>query len=135
MDTKIDQNGLEKILEYREEGFVFCAPFRHELFGIQKLIPPKTKLMFTLERSPDDFYLMKQCKNDGKESEDTEKYRVILSNVILYAKKVQLSEPIWMELKHRWDKDTLKYFYRDCTIRVRNILIRDAQRSKRGKGT
>lgn len=109
-------------LEYRDEGFVFCAPFRHELFGLQKLIPPKTKVSFSLERSPDEFYLLKGCKNDGTNGDDKEKYRVVLSNVILYVKKVQLSEPIWLELKHRWDKDTLKYFYRDCAVRVRKFL-------------
>lgn len=40
------RKNFKEDLDYREEGWTFLAPFRHELFGIQKLIPPSKPLFY-----------------------------------------------------------------------------------------
>lgn len=108
--------------EYRPGGFTFISPFRHELHGVTKPIPPGISVQFTLDRSSDSFCLMRIAKPvKTQATEDTEAYRVRIESCILYVKVGYMSLPLYRELHSRIQQNPIRYFFRKLHMHIESI--------------
>lgn len=103
---------------YRSSGYTFLGPFKHELHGVTKPIVPGTKIYFSLIRSSNKFSLLRVGKPTDSVTEDTEEYRAIIISCLLYVKVAQMTLPLWREIRERFQKEPIKYFYRRLQIKV-----------------
>jgi len=90
---------------YRSGGATFIGAFDHDLSYIGKPLPPGTKVSFNLTRSSDDFFLM-------KDESDTETYKAIVLNCVLYVKVAKMSDQIFKELETSFAKQPILYQFR-----------------------
>lgn len=63
----------------------------HELVSCETGLPPNTKVKFELDRSEDDFVIMKP-------ENDAEKYKVKILNIALFIPVAQLSASVFNEI-------------------------------------
>lgn len=103
---------------YRSSGYTFLGPFKHELHGVTKPIIPGTKILFQLIRSNNKFSLLRVTKPADNVTDDTEEYRAIIISCMLYVKVAHMTLPLWREIKQRFQKEPIKYFYRRLQIKV-----------------
>jgi len=133
-DASILNNGLKNRISwfktdynsgsgpYRPSGYTFLAPFRHELHGVTKPIPPGIPIQFKLDRSPDSFSLMRINKvAKTQANEDTEKYKAIILSCILYVKVGHMSLPLYRELHAKLQHSPIRYFFRKLHMQVQSI--------------
>jgi len=60
-------------------------------------------------------------KKVDSETPDTENYKVVVSNCFLYVKKGTMSEPVYMDLSTRYQKEDIKIHFRK--IMIKNFTI------------
>jgi hypothetical protein len=90
---------------YRSGGATFIGAFDHDLSYIGKPLPPGTKVSFNLTRSNDDFFLMKA-------ETDTEDYKAVVLNCVLFVKVAKMSDQIFRELETSFAKQPILYQFR-----------------------
>ena len=107
----------------RSSGFTFLSTFKHEFHGVQKPLPPGSKVLFTLTRSRDPFVISRVANHPSWIAPDTENYKINILGAMLYVKVAQMSFPLYQQLKTRHAKQPIRYFFRGLQIRVTNISI------------
>jgi hypothetical protein len=111
------REGIESLnAPYRAGGAHFISTFDHDLTYIGKAMPPGTKISFNLTRSSDDFFLM-------KDPSDTEKYRAIVLNCVLFVKVAKMSDAIFRELETSFTKQPILYQFRKFIAKEINIPV------------
>lgn len=100
--------------EFRPEGATFIGPFVHDLSNIQKAMPPGTKISFSLKRTSDTFFLMKN-------KDDPEVYKVIVSNCVLYVKVAKMSDIIYKQIEARFTQKPITYQFRKFIVKPINV--------------
>jgi hypothetical protein len=75
--------------------FLLVGRLFHDLYSIDKALPPQTKLLFELDRSSDSFYI------GVRDTTDTEQYRAIITNCCLYVPIGVLTLPLYTEIANR----------------------------------
>lgn len=104
--------------DYREEGATFIGRIFHDLSSCESGLPPGVKVKFELERSKDEFFLMKQ-------SSDNEKYKVKIININLLMPIAQLTQGVFNEyntiLTRQIDNKPVGISFRKIAIRPLNI--------------
>ena len=106
---------------YRTSGYTFLSPFRHELHGVTKPIPPGISIQFILDRSSDNFCLMRVSKPTASQTADTEAYKVRIESCMLYVKVGHMSLPLYRELHARIQHTPIRYFFRKLHMHVETI--------------
>lgn len=106
---------------YRPGGYTFLAPFRHELHGVTKPIPPGIAVTFILDLAKDSFYLMRVPKPKASISEDTENYKFQVQSCMLFVKVAHMSLPLYRELHARIQHNPIRYFFRKLHMHVETI--------------
>lgn len=84
------RQGFVKTNEYREDGATFFGRLFHDLVTCETGIPPSTKVRIDLQRSSDEFVLMKKPT-------DNEKYKVKFKKISLYIPIGHLAEGVYHE--------------------------------------
>ena len=105
--------------KYRTTGFKFLAPFRHELNGVNKPLPPGTKVQFVLERADPEFSLMRVDKSsESQAANDTEEYQINITMCELYVKVAQMNLPLYREMASKFESEPISYYHRKlfCTM-------------------
>ena len=82
---------FDKNKPFRRSGVTLFGRLMHELVSCETGLPPNTKVKFELDRSDDDFLIM-------KEETDTTKYKVKILNIALYVPVAQLSASVFNEI-------------------------------------
>jgi hypothetical protein len=98
--------------DWREEGLTLTGRLMHEFMGVDKCMPPETKIEFKLEKSRDEFYLMVGNTNEAVPKEDTEEYMFEISNCCMYVQTGTLNYVLHDEILRRWPKEDIVYFFR-----------------------
>jgi len=107
--------------EYRPSGYTFLAPFRHELHGVTKPIPPGVRIQFILSRASDKFSLLRITKAKPSLTDDTEAYRLKLESCVLYVKIAQMSLPLYKELHSKIQHTPIRYYFRKLHMHVETL--------------
>lgn len=111
------REGVNKMdTPYRVGGATFIGSFDHDLQYVGKPLPPGTKVSFTLTRSSDDFFLM-------KDPSDTESYRAIVLNCFLYVKIAKMSDHIYRELETKFTKEPICYQFRKFVVKEISVPV------------
>jgi hypothetical protein len=76
---------------YRKSGAYFIGRLMHDLVTCTTGLPPQTKVRIDLEKSENNFVIMKQ-------KGDTEKYKLKFLNICLYVPVAQLSQTVFNEI-------------------------------------
>lgn len=97
--------------EYFSHGFSVMGKLLHELHNIDSGLPSNVKVKFELERANDSFVIM--CP-----SADTEQYKIIITNMVLYVPIAQLQAPLFNELSILQSKNE------PCVLHYRRIEVR-----------
>jgi len=84
------REGYGKTKPYRKEGAFFIGKLHHDLITCETGIPPGTKIRFELDRSSDDFVLIKKAT-------DTTDYKIKILNIALLMPIAQLSQSVFNE--------------------------------------
>jgi hypothetical protein len=84
-------------LAYRPEGAQFCGRLYHELSSCETGLPPNTKVSFVLTKNKDEFILQ-------SDKEDTEQYKVKITNIFLTVPIAELSQNVYNELSYLMSK-------------------------------
>ncbi len=105
--------------EYRKEGTTFLGRLNHELTTTEKPLPPQMLVQITLNRSSDNFFIMKQ-------SDDTKNYKAVVTYCCLYVPIAFMQLEMLRELEIRWPKEPITYHYRR-----HNILKLSVHRNKK----
>ena len=90
------------------------------MVSASKIIPPNTKVDFTLTRSRDEFYLLSQ-------ESDTEKYKVKLLNVVLYCPIGIMSDRLTQEIYAKWEHTPIKYYYTRTVVKSLTMPLSKAE--------
>lgn len=106
---------------YRPGGYTFLAPFRHELHGVTKPIPPGIAVTFILDLAKDSFYLMRVNKPKSSLAEDTENYKFQINSCLLYVKVAHMSLPLYRELHARIQHNPIRYFFRKLHMHIESV--------------
>ena len=101
---------------YRSGGATFIGTFDHDLTYIGKVLPPKTKVSFTLTRSSDDFFLM-------KDPADNESYRAIILKCCLYVKVAKMSDTLFSQLESQFAKEPIAYQFRKFVVKEITVPV------------
>ena len=101
---------------YRKGGATFIGTFDHDLTYIGKVMPPKTKISFTLTRSSDDFFLM-------KDPTDTESYRAIVLKCCLFVKVAKMSDTLFNSLETSFAKEPIAYQFRKFVVKEITVPV------------
>ena len=96
---------------YSADGFTFLTAFKHDFYGLKGVMPPATKVQFTLTKAADGWYLLRPP------GVDKENYRFHIISCNLYVKMVTLTYPVYRSLKARIDKEKLLYQYRRLSMK------------------
>ena len=111
------REGVNKMdTPYRSGGATFIGSFDHDLQYVGKPLPPGTKVSFTLTRSSDDFFLM-------KDPSDSENYRAIILNCFLYVKIAKMSDHIYRELETKFTKEPICYQFRKFIVKEISVPV------------
>ena len=105
--------------EFRKEGATFLGRLNHELTQSAKPLPPQMLVQITLNRTSDDFFIMK-C------ADDTKKYKAVINYCCLYVPIAFMQMEMLRELEVRWPKEPITYHYRR-----HNILKLSVHRNKK----
>ena len=99
---------------FRKSGLTLFGRLMHELVGCETGLPPNTKVRFELDRSENDFLIM-------KEETDSEKYQVKILNIALFVPVAQLSSAVFNEistiLTRKSEPKAISIHYRRIEIR------------------
>jgi hypothetical protein len=76
---------------YRKSGAYFIGRLMHDLVTCTTGLPPQTKVRIDLEKSENNFVIMKQ-------KGDIEKYKLKFLNICLYVPVAQLSQTVFNEI-------------------------------------
>ena len=97
--------------EYKPEGARFFGKLHLDLVGCPTGLIPGTKVSIELERSSDDFFLM-------KEATDNTTYKVKLLGLFLYVPVAQLSSTTFSEIERVLVSKSVAIHYRKIEIRT-----------------
>lgn len=106
--------------KYKSSGYTFLSSFKHDLHGVTKPLVPNTKVIFTLQRSPDTFCI-KRAKTvtvDENKFTDNNNYRVYLAHCLLFVKVAQMTMPLYKDFNARFQREAIRYYYRKLYIKV-----------------
>lgn len=99
--------------KYRSQGYTFLAPFKHDLNGVNKPLPPGFQLTFVLDRAPHEFSLMRVAKTSEHQAKaDIENYQIIITECRLYVKVAQMNLPLYRELQAKIEHEPILYHHR-----------------------
>lgn len=96
--------------EYRSEGCRFIGKLNLDLISCETGLPPGTKVQIELKKSDDAFILM-------KEATDTEKYKFVITDCVIYVPVAVLSLPVFNQLSSLMTEHSVSIHYRKCEIR------------------
>jgi hypothetical protein len=85
-----------------------------------RILPPGTKIDFTLTRTKDLFYLMSL-------STDAEKYKAKITSCILYCPIGIMSERLTNEIYHKWESMPIKYFFNRLVVKSLTMPLSKAE--------
>ena len=102
---------------YRTSGWTFVGPLMHDFHGCPKPLMPGSKLFFSFRRAHHEFSIV---KTDLPDTLDPTKYKAKLLDMMLYIKVGYLALPLWKEIKTRFAREDIKYFFRGLQIKVTN---------------
>ena len=92
----------------------------HDLAAANKIIPPNTKVDFTLTRSKDEFYILAK-------KTDAEKYKVKLLGIVLYCPIGIMSDRLTQEIYAKWEHTPIKYYYNRTVVKSLTMPISKAE--------
>ena len=101
--------------EYRTSGATFVGPLMHDFHGCPKPLMPGSKLFFSFRRAHHEFSIVKASPLAHA---DNFKYKAKLLDMMLYIKVGYLALPLWKEIKTRFAREDIKYFFRGLQIKV-----------------
>jgi len=108
------RKGYETESDYRDDGVTLIGRLHHDLATCDSGMPPGVKLKFELERSKDEFVLMKA-------KTDTEQYKIKIENITLLMPIAQLTQGVFNEynsiLTRQIDNKPVGISYRKVEIR------------------
>jgi len=108
--------------EYRSQGYTFLAPFKHDLNGVNKPLPPGFSLTFILDRAPHEFSLMRVAKSSAHQAEDDkEKYKILITECRLYVKVAQMNLPLYRELQSKIEHEPILYHHRRLFVQMHSF--------------
>ena len=108
---------LDVRANYRTSGWTFVGPLMHDFHGCPKPLMPGSKLFFSFRRAHHEFSIV---KTDLPDTLDPTKYKAKLLDMMLYIKVGYLALPLWKEIKTRFAREDIKYFFRGLQIKVTN---------------
>jgi len=82
----------------------------HDLASTNKIIPPGTKIEFTLSRANDQFYLM-------AEANDAEQYKAKIISCVLYCPIGIFSDRLATEIYQKWEHIPMKYYFKRLVVK------------------
>jgi len=85
------RDNFDKTKPYRADGACFITRLHHDLISATTGLPPGTKISIELDRSSNEFVLL-------KEDSDTEKYKLKLLSIQLFVPIAQLSQEVFLEI-------------------------------------
>jgi hypothetical protein len=85
-----------------------------------RILPPGTKIDFTLTRTKDSFYLMKLTG-------DTENYKAKILSCILYCPIGIMSERLTNEIYQKWESMPIKYFFNRLVVKSLTMPLSKAE--------
>lgn len=107
---------------YRSQGYTFLAPFKHDMNGVNKPLPPGFSLTFILDRAPHEFSLMRVSKSsEHQETPDTENYQILITECRLYVKVAQMNLPLYRELQAKLQHEPILYHHRRLFVQVHSF--------------
>ena len=101
--------------KYRSSGSTFVGPLMHDFHGCTKPLMPGSKLFFSFRRAHHEFSIVKATLPSTL---DETKYKAKLLDMMLYIKVGYLALPLWKEIKTRFAREDIKYFFRGLQIKV-----------------
>lgn len=100
---------------------VFFSFTDHDLSSANnRILPPGTKVDFTLTRTKDSFYLMSL-------STDSQKYKAKITSCILYCPIGIMSERLTNEIYHKWESMPIKYFFNRLVVKSLTMPLSKAE--------
>lgn len=106
---------LDSRATYRSSGWIFVSPLMHDFHGCPKPLMPGSKLYFSFRRARHEFSIVKA---NLISQNDPVKYSAKLLDMMLYVKVGYLALPLWKEIKTRFAREDIKYFFRGLQIKV-----------------
>jgi len=100
--------------EYEPNGARFFGRLHLDLASSTTGLPPGTKVCIELDRSTDDFFIMKA-------KTDTEKYKVVLLDCNIFVPVAQLSAPLFSEIGSTFAHQSMSIHFR--RIEVKTITL------------
>ena len=106
--------------EFKVGGTTLIGRLHHDLITTSVPLPPGTKLIIELERSDDEFVILKPAS-------DPEKYKIKILNICLYMPIAQLSQAVYQEFSSLLTKPrdlqsgAVNIHYRRSEIRTLSI--------------
>jgi len=91
--------------------------------GVDKSLPPATKVHFRLEKQTDPFFLMVGMSNATVPIKDNEKYCFFIDECKLYVQIGTLNVLLYKEIERRWPSEDILYFFRRFSILEQQIGI------------
>lgn len=97
--------------DYNPVGVRFFGRLHLDYLSVTTGFPPGTKVKIELDRSSDDFVLM-------KETTDVENYKLILINCNLFIPIAQLSAPLFSEIGSTFAHQSMSIHFRRIDVKV-----------------
>ena len=108
------RTNYDKTKSFRKSGVTLFGRLMHELVSCETGLPPNTKVKIELDRSENDFLIM-------KESTDTNNYQVKILNIALFVPVAQLSATVFNEistiLARKSEPKAISIHYRRIEVR------------------
>lgn len=94
-----------------------------------RILPPGTKIDFTLTRTRDQFYLMTKPAETGTKPSpaDNEQYKAKITSCILYCPIGIMSERLTNEIYTKWESMPIKYFFNRLVVKSLTMPLNKAQ--------
>jgi len=94
---------------YSNEGAHLIGYLMHPMHGVEKPLPPVTRVQFILIRTPDNVFIQRG-ETSGID------YKVEITNMTLHVPIVSLTESIGKELQLRHAREPIIYHYRNWVV-------------------